>query len=54
MIAFALIHYSREMENKCKLNALTISDEVRFVRLVEIGVRKKCKNANEFNIPPDT
>lgn len=42
------------MENKGKLNVLTISDRERLIRFVEKYNRKKCKIAKELNIPPNT
>eukprot|EP00102_Acyrthosiphon_pisum_P017775 XP_008189323.1 PREDICTED: tigger transposable element-derived protein 4-like [Acyrthosiphon pisum] len=42
------------MENKRKLNVLSISDKVCLMQLVEKGDRKKCEIAKEFNIPPNT
>ncbi|VVC26158.1 DNA binding HTH domain, Psq-type,Homeobox domain-like,HTH CenpB-type DNA-binding domain,DDE superfamily [Cinara cedri] len=42
------------MENKRKLNALTISDKVRLIRLVVKGDRKRCEIAKEYDIPLNT
>jgi transposase-like protein len=43
-----------KIENKRKLNVLSLSDKVRLIQLVEKSDRKKCEIAYEFNIPPNT
>jgi len=38
------------MENKHKLNVLTISDKILLIQLVEKGDRKKCEITNKFSV----